>query len=73
MWFMRFPIDAVFVDGDNRVLRIAADLKPWRMAACRGAKAVVELGAGECARVGLREGDRLVLSPAEAAPAGRAA
>ena len=75
MWFMRFAIDAVFLDADDRVLRIAADLKPWRVAGRRGARAVVELAAGECARVGLREGDTLVLrrEPAERAHATRAA
>lgn len=72
MWFMRFPIDAVFLDSENRVLRIAGHLKPWRMAGCRGAKAVVELPAGECERVGLRPGDRLGLRPVEV-PAARAA
>jgi uncharacterized membrane protein (UPF0127 family) len=72
MWFMRFPIDAVFLDSENRVLRIAAQLKPWRIAGCRGAKAVVELPAGECERVGLRPGDRLGVRPVEA-PAARAA
>jgi uncharacterized protein len=73
MWFMRFAIDAVFLDADNRVLRIAAELEPWRLAGCRRAKAVVELPAGECARVGLREGERLLLRPLEPAPAARAA
>jgi uncharacterized protein len=61
MFFMRFPIDAVFLDAELRILRVAADLKPWRMASKRGAKAVLELPAGRCARVGVREGDRLVL------------
>jgi uncharacterized membrane protein (UPF0127 family) len=61
MFFMRFPIDAVFLDRDLRVLRVAADLKPWRMASKRGAKAVLELPAGRCARAGVREGDLLVL------------
>ncbi len=32
MAFMRFPIDAVFLDRDLRVVKIAADLKPWRAA-----------------------------------------
>jgi uncharacterized membrane protein (UPF0127 family) len=75
MWFMRFAIDAVFLDADDRVLRVAADLRPWRVAGCRGARAVVELAAGECARVGLREGDTLVLTrePAERGPAAHAA
>ena len=62
MWFMRFPIDAVFLKADGQVVRIAADLKPWRAAGCWGARAVLELPAGECERVGLRVGDRLALS-----------
>jgi uncharacterized membrane protein (UPF0127 family) len=60
MFFMRFAIDVVFLDRELRVLRVAADLGPWRMAAKRGAKAVLELPAGRCARAGVREGDRLV-------------
>jgi uncharacterized protein len=59
MAFMRFAIDAVFLDRDLRVLKIAADLKPWRAAGSRGAKAVLELPAGEAARRGLSVGDRL--------------
>ena len=61
MFFMRFPIDAVFLDRELRVLRIAAELKPWRMASRRGAKAVLELPAGRCTRAGVSEGDRLEL------------
>jgi uncharacterized membrane protein (UPF0127 family) len=64
MFFMRFPIDAVFLDRELRVLRVAADLKPWRVASKRGAKSVLELPAGRCVRVGVREGDRLVLTEA---------
>jgi len=63
-WFMRFPIDAVFLDGEGRVLKIAADLRPWRAAGCRGARAVLELSSGESERRGVRPGDRLV--PVEA-------
>jgi uncharacterized protein len=58
-WFMRFAIDAVFLDRDLRVLRVASDLKPWRAAAGRGAKAVLELAAGECRRRGIEAGDTL--------------
>lgn len=66
MWFMRFAIDAVFLDGDGSVLEIAANLRPWRLAGCRGAKAVVELRAGECERVGLAVGDRVTRRPERA-------
>jgi uncharacterized membrane protein (UPF0127 family) len=59
MFFMRFPIDAVFLDGDLVVLDVVRDLQPWRMAARRGAKVVVELAAGAAADV--HAGDQLVL------------
>ena len=58
--FMRFPIDVVFLDRDLRVLRVVRDLKPWRAAGCRGARAVLELSAGESERRGVRPGDRIV-------------
>jgi uncharacterized protein len=60
MAFMRFPIDAVFLDRDFRVMKVAADLRPWRAAASRGAKAVLEIPAGEAQRRGLTAGDRLI-------------
>jgi uncharacterized protein len=58
MFFMRFPIDAVFVDADGRVLRIYAGLKPWRVTRIvRRSKAVVELPAGALAAAGVTVGD----------------
>jgi uncharacterized membrane protein (UPF0127 family) len=65
MFFMRFPIDAVFLDRELRVLKVAADLKPWRMAAKKGAKQVLEIAAGEAARRGVEPGQRLVLAEEE--------
>ncbi len=61
-FFMRFPIDAVFLDRNLRVLKIAAEVEPWRTARCRGAKRVLELAAGESDRRGLRPGDQLAVS-----------
>jgi uncharacterized membrane protein (UPF0127 family) len=61
-WFMRFPIDAVFLNRDLVVLGIADGLEPWRAAGRRGAKAVLELPAGAAASQGLRVGDELVLA-----------
>jgi uncharacterized protein len=61
-FFMRFPIDAVFLAEDGTVVRIASNLRPWRAAGRRGARAVLELASGECARRGLRTGDRLVFA-----------
>lgn len=61
MAFMRFPIDAVFLDKGLRVVKITSDLRPWRAAGNRGAKAVLEFSAGEARRRGLSVGDRLVV------------
>lgn len=63
MLFMRFAIDAVFIDGDGRVVRVARRVRPWTgLAAARGARAVIELPAGAAAD--LAEGDILRLEPA---------
>jgi uncharacterized protein len=60
--FMRFPLDAVFLDGDLVVLRTVSRLRAWRFAACRGSHSVLELAAGEISRRGIRPGDRLRLA-----------
>jgi uncharacterized protein len=60
MAFMRFAIDAVFLDRDLRVVKIASDLRPWRAAGSRGAKAVLEIPAGEAGQRGVRVGERLI-------------
>lgn len=61
---MRFPIDVVFVARDGRVLKIVERLAAWRIAASLRALATVELAAGRARRVGLTEGDRLVVRTA---------
>jgi uncharacterized membrane protein (UPF0127 family) len=58
--FMRFRIDAVFLDREGRVLKIVRELRPWRAASCRGARAVLELPAGEAEQQGVVVGERLV-------------
>ena len=37
-----FPIDAVFLDQDMTVVSVAHEMKPWRLAGTRKAKAVLE-------------------------------
>ncbi len=57
--FMRFPIDVVFLDADQVVIKIVPRLAPFKTASCRGAREVIELRAGECDRRGLSLGDRV--------------
>jgi uncharacterized membrane protein (UPF0127 family) len=61
-FFMRFPIDVVFLDRALVVLEIHDTIDPWRAASQRGAKAVLELPAGESSRRGLAVGDQLTLA-----------
>jgi uncharacterized protein len=65
--FMRFPIDVVFLDRDLVVVGIRTHLGPWRVAARRGAKAVLELAAGESGRRGIQPGERFQLAEPVAA------
>lgn len=59
-FFMRFPIDALFLSRDGRVLRAISDLRPWRATRIYPRAALaVELPAGTLARTGTREGDTI--------------
>ena len=68
MFFMRFPIDAVFVssedsEGRRRVVAVHESLRPWTgmVPLVRGAAAVVELPVGVVASSGTKVGDTLAL------------
>jgi CheY-like chemotaxis protein len=58
---MRFPIDVVFLDANYKIIKLIERLDPWRTAASRKSKAVLELAAGETARRGLSVDDRLAV------------
>jgi uncharacterized membrane protein (UPF0127 family) len=46
-FFMRFSIDVVFLDGDNKVRRVIENLKPWRLSPwVFSARSVLEMAAG---------------------------
>jgi uncharacterized membrane protein (UPF0127 family) len=59
-FFMRFPIDAVFLDREQVVLRVEPDVRPWRAVGQRRAHAVLELPAGEAERREVEVGQKLV-------------
>ena len=62
MWihsfFMRFPIDVVFLDRAGKIIRIMPNVKPWRLTApVFGARDALELEAGAAARHPNHPGD----------------
>lgn len=63
-FFMRFPIDVVFVARDGRVVKVSDAVKPWRITLAVTAFCVIELPAHAAAVSRTRAGDRLELFPA---------
>ena len=59
MFFMRIPVDVVFLDREERIVKIARGLRPWRVAAARRARTTIELAAGAAA--GVDVGDVLTI------------
>ena len=60
MFFMRYAIDAVFVDGGGRVTRTAPNLRPWQVVwSARGGRDCLELPVGRIAESGTQVGDIL--------------
>ena len=57
MFFMRFPLDVLFVDGDGRVLRVLDSIRPWRASSLvRGSTAAIERPADTAGRTGVAAG-----------------
>lgn len=67
-FFMRFPIDVVFVAKDGRIVKLCRSLAPWRMAAALRAYATIELAAGALELSDVTVGDRLVIVPRDDEP-----
>ena len=60
--FMRFPIDVIYVNRDDRVVHLERAIVPWRVGrVMREARYVVELPAGTIARSGTQLGDQIAL------------
>jgi len=62
-FFMKFPIDVIFVAKDGRVVKIRSALRAWRLSACLRGHAVIEMAADTVARTGTIVGDRLTVEP----------
>ena len=60
-FFMKFPLDLIFLDAGFSVRKTVRNLSPWRMAMSLGAKYTVELPAGTLERVPVGRGDLLTI------------
>jgi uncharacterized protein len=64
MMFMRFPIDAVFLDKRGAVLRVYEDVRPWIgvVPFVFRADKVAELPTGAVRRHAIKAGDQLTVA-----------
>ncbi len=64
-FFMRFRFDAIFLDKEDRVVKIVPSMRQWSIAfGGRGAKDTLELPAGVAEATGTQTGDHLLFEQA---------
>lgn len=66
MFWVRFPIDLVWLDGALTVVKLTPGIRPWRLDRARGAVSVLELPAGVVAASGTAVGDAVAFVAAAA-------
>jgi uncharacterized protein len=60
-FFMKFPIDLVYLDRGRKVRKVRHAVPAWRLSACLAAHSVLELPAGTVASTGTVVGDVLAM------------
>jgi uncharacterized membrane protein (UPF0127 family) len=60
-FFMKFPIDLVYLDRERRVVKVRHSVPAWRLSACLRAHSILELPAGTAERTHTEKGDELVI------------
>jgi uncharacterized membrane protein (UPF0127 family) len=60
-FFMKFPIDLVYLDKRRKVKKVRRAVPAWRLSACLAAHSILELPAGTVERTGTAVGDTLTV------------
>ena len=60
-FFMKFPIDLVYLDKQRKVRKVRHAVPAWRLSACLTAHSILELPAGTAEKSGTVPGDELVM------------
>jgi uncharacterized protein len=60
-FFMKFPIDLVYLDKRRKVRKVRHAVPAWRLSMCLTAHSVLELPAGTVQRTGTLVGDELAV------------
>jgi hypothetical protein len=65
-FFMKFPLDLVYLDRNKKVKKVRGNVGPWRLSACFSAHSIIELPAGTVQSTQTQRGDQIEFSPANA-------
>jgi uncharacterized protein len=60
-FFMKFPIDLVYLDKQQKVRKVRHAVPAWRLSACLTAHSILELPAGTAQKSGTLPGDELLI------------
>ncbi|HEV3201943.1 MAG TPA: DUF192 domain-containing protein [Bryobacteraceae bacterium] len=60
-FFMKFPIDLVYLDKQTKVRKVRHRVPAWRLSVCLSAHSILELPAGTLEQTGTRVGDELTI------------
>lgn len=61
-FFMKFPLDLVYIDRHKRVKKVRRNVPAWRLSACLTAHSILELPAGVIDHSRTHPGHQLSLS-----------
>jgi len=64
-FFMKFPIDLIYLDKHRKVRKVRNAVPPWRLSACLLAHSILELPAGTVAETETQVGDELAIDNVE--------
>jgi hypothetical protein len=64
-FWMRFPIDLIYLDRKNRIRKLVSAVPPWRLSGCLWAHSVLELPSGTIRDTRTQPGDTLDFSAIE--------
>jgi hypothetical protein len=68
-FWMRFPIDLVYLDRKKRICKLKTSVPAWRLSACLRAHSVIELPSGTIYQTLTQMGDILNFSDSPELPA----
>ena len=63
MFFMKYPIDVVYVDGDYRIVKLVENLQPWKISLCLKSLHTIEFSVGTIQAYNYKPGKQFTLIP----------